>query len=505
MRKLFFVLAACACLGSALPVLAQHITINGSVEAGLNKAKAAITDSLSGQTLDNHSNVAVPSPSVNDVLRWDGTNWSSAPVPGAASASIGIDFFQDDTAIIATGANNAISIHTLSKIPVTTTATERDSVNVTAATSPVIGEAYLYNTALGRTTIDAGVWTFNTYNSVSATNGGRVSSIIRNIFQVIPNAAGATVTTTGTGTSRTATITGGTPFVAADSSVLRQNASYLQTPQGLYQISAYTSTSVVTIITPSGYTNEAGAAYFKWKKLFGVQTEPLLNTSAMVPTINTAVTVQPAYAIGVVDKLGELILGVSNGTTTVRWYHNGSDYYTNMRTPLITLHNNLAGLDGGSTGSYYHAPTLKRFLLPADVDTTVAAQDGNNVEVSTDVFATVHPDSGQVLIFSPEDASATPDTITAVAFDQVFAPGDSLVFYADADTAGQKVAVTITGADGTVILNQTATSADNQGYVRYVYVVAATVTQQEYRIAYKFIGYLSHWMKVSRVTMKKAG
>lgn len=149
--------------------------------------------------------------------------------------------------------------------------------------------------------------------------------------------------------------------------------------------------------------------------------------------------------------------------------------------------------------------TLQRFLLPADVDTTVAGEAGNNVEVSRDVFATVHPDSGQVIRFMPEDASADPDTISAVVFDQVFDPGDSLIFYADADTAGQKVTVTITGADGTVILNQTATSADDQGYVRYAYAAAATVTQQEYRIVYKFIGYLSHWMKVSRVTVKRAG
>lgn len=168
-------------------------------------------------------------------------------------------------------------------------------------------------------------------------------------------------------------------------------------------------------------------------------------------------------------------------------------------------HNNLAGLQGGTTGSYYHAPPLKRFLLPADVDTTVAGEAGNNVEVSRDVFASVHPDSGQVICFMPEDAAADPDTISAVVFDQVFDPGDSLIFYADADTAGQSITVTITGTDGTVILNQTATSADDQGYVRYAYAAAATVTQQEYRIVYKFIGYLSHWMKVSRVTVKRAG
>jgi hypothetical protein len=54
-------------------------------------------------------------------------------------------FFMDDTEIIGTGAENSTEIVTLTKTPVTTTATVRDSVNVTAATSPVIGEAYLYN------------------------------------------------------------------------------------------------------------------------------------------------------------------------------------------------------------------------------------------------------------------------------------------------------------------------------------------------------------------------
>lgn len=182
----------------------------------------------------------------------------------------------------------------------------------------------------------------------------------------------------------------------------------------------------------------------------------------------------------------------------------GADMVTEEELTAKT-HNSLASLQGGTSGAYYHVPPLMRFLLPADVDTTVAAQDGNNVAVSRDVFATVHPDSGLVLVFAPEDASAEPDTISAVTNDLVLAPGDSLIFYAKADTAGQKVTVTITGVDGTVILNQTTTSADNQGYVRYAFAAAATMTQQEYRVVYKFIGYLSHWMKVSRVTVKRAG
>lgn len=322
--------------------------------------------------LGDLSDVTTTSPTLDQVLRYNGLEWVNGP-PVTSSASIGISFFLDDTTIIGTGVNNANEVVTLSKVPITATSEVVDNISVTAATSPVLKEAYLYNTALGRTTLDGGVWTFNTYASVSSVGGGRVSSIIHSTYAVVAGAG--TVTTTGTLTTRTCTVTGGTPFVAGDDGATRDVASYVQTPQGLYEIIGYTSSSVVTIATPSTYSNEVGVAYSKWKFLFKCQT-PTITSISPNYALYVNSSAQSSFAINTTDKLGLIIFGVSNNTTTVTFTHNGTTHYSNFLTPLITLHNNLAGLQGGAANDYNHLTTAQVSALHAIVtksDTSTVA------------------------------------------------------------------------------------------------------------------------------------
>jgi hypothetical protein len=54
------------------------------------------------------------------------------------------------------------------------------------------------------------------------------------------------------------------------------------------------------------------------------------------------------------DRIGMMIVAVATNTTTITYVYNGTTYYSYFNTPLITLHNNLAGLQGGSADEYYH-------------------------------------------------------------------------------------------------------------------------------------------------------
>ena len=241
-----------------------------------------------------------------------------------------LNFYKDDTSIVGTGANNTLAINTDRTTPNVITQVV-DSATVANNTGLV--EAYLYNTSIGLNSLPPGNWVANIYATVNSVAGGRVSTITDTFFTVMPYLD--TITTTGTGAARTATATSGAPFcltcIVASSNPLL--ASYLQTPQGLYQISVRTSDVAVTIITPTTYTNEApGASYSVWNKVFGATTVPIV-VNANYP-LYQVITALPAIPVVPVMKVGEIMMVTSNNTTTISYTHNGTAHYSNLQTPI---------------------------------------------------------------------------------------------------------------------------------------------------------------------------
>lgn len=117
--------------------------------------------------------------------------------------------------------------------------------------------------------------------------------------------SGGTVTITGTGTSRTATVSGASPFYADDASAVIDDASFVMTAGGAQlQITAYTSATVVTVKTASTYVNESGVTYQKSRVYDHKITKPVVGTA--VVTGGSGVSVN--YTTGVVT--------VSSGTPT---------------------------------------------------------------------------------------------------------------------------------------------------------------------------------------------
>ena len=300
--------------------------------------------------LSNLSDVTFSTPAVNELLGYNGTAWVNV-APNSASAGTGVVFYNATPVITAAGANNDVALLTFASIPVTTA---EQVITGTAVSNTVLFSAFI-TVALNRLLFDAGVYDFTIWAGVDSVAGGSVTTITRQIYTATPFVVG-TVTTTGTGSSRTATASSGTPFATSviDASATNTVASYLQTPQGLYQITARTSDTVVTITTPSGYTNESAVAGTVWKKLFGVTTPEITSISPDYSEISIYTT-QPSTVVTAATKMGILGFVTSDHTRTISLTYNGTTRNTHVNTPLANLHNDLAGLNGGAAGEYYHS------------------------------------------------------------------------------------------------------------------------------------------------------
>lgn len=352
-------------LGVAAGGTGADLSATGGTGYLVKQESAGAAFTVGAVALDDLSDVDTAGVLPDDALSYNGSGWVPRALP--VSSGAGVDFYLDDTSIIGTGANNDNPVNTLTRTPAGGSEVV-DTINVSAATSPKLAESYVTTAALGRTSLDAGTWEAVTYAAVSVSPG--VSTIRRNVCRVSPEQGGRTVTTTGTGTSRTATASAGTPFALTKISVggTADSDSYLQTPQGLYRITARTSDTVVTITTPSGYANESGVAFSTWARLLQLITAEINAVGTNYTEYDTT-SVESAFTMALTDKLGEMVFGntTSVGAIDIKFTHNGTAHYSHLHSPLKTLHGQLAGLQGG-TGSvpseeYYHLTSAQHGTL----------------------------------------------------------------------------------------------------------------------------------------------
>lgn len=310
-------------------------------------------------SLDDLNNVTVPAPSLDDYLRWNGAAWVNV-AGSSVSAGPSTIFYLDNDA-------QAGAYQTLLMAPDTVTPEEQDSVVVNNSEGLIGG--YLYNTALSNTTIPSGIWEFDFFAYVSTASG--VSTLLYDVYKVVADAG--TVAITGAGTSRTATVTGTTPFVGGDANADAHLASYLQTPNGTFQITGFTSTSVVTIATDNGYVNESGVSFTIHRVLFSAESAEIDTLTTPGETIK--LSAQAAFSISATDKLALRVWGKTTnvGNVTIYIAHNSTDHYSHMHSPLAITHNDLSGLQGGTGGQYYHLTNAQVTALHDAVTVTDSA------------------------------------------------------------------------------------------------------------------------------------
>ena len=351
-------------LGTPVSFVGTNITGTAAGLTAGNATVLATARNIAGVSFNGSANIAIPlanlsdvtldTPLVNQLLGYNGAAWTNVAA-NSAGAGTGVVLYNATPIISASGTQSNVQIASLVTIPVVT------AEQVITGTANQASGAFLFSAfvsaALGRTIIDAGVWDFTTWIGVDSTVGS--NTVTRQVYTAIPFVTG-TVTMTGTGTTRTATASAGTPFALAviDASATTTTASYLQTPSGLYQITARTSDTVVTIgNVPTTYTNESAVAGTVWKKLFGITTGEITSVSPDYGLYEVAITAG-SYAITAATKVG--ILGFFNSSTpvtthTVSITYNGTTRNTHVGTPLANLHNDLAGLNGGAASEYYHS------------------------------------------------------------------------------------------------------------------------------------------------------
>ena len=299
--------------------------------------------------IDNLSDVVIDTPVVNQLLGYNGTNWINTNAP-SAGAGAGVVLYNATPVISALGTQSNVSVATLVSVPIVTA---EQTATGTAASNTILFSAFISG-PLNRTVIDSGIWDFSNWIGVDSATGSNL--LTRQVYTSIPFVTG-TVTMTGTGTSRTATASAGTPFATAviDASATNTTASYLQTPAGLYQITARTSDTVVTIgNVPTTYTNETAVAGTVLKKLFGITTGEI---TSITPDygLYEVTTTAASYAITTATGVGILGFFVCSTTNTITVTYDGTEHNTHVNTPLVNVHNELAGLNGGTSNEYYHS------------------------------------------------------------------------------------------------------------------------------------------------------
>jgi hypothetical protein len=197
----------------------------------------------------------------------------------------------------------------------------------------VLIEGYVANTVIGNSEIPAGEWIWDEWASVSNTGGNNFV-----VLAICKRMVGAgTLAVTGSGTSRTATITGGTPFVSGDANANPLLAGRVETPTASFQITAFTDDHTVTIATPTGYSNESTVAYAVHRWLFSMTTPDLSSTSI---SAYETIVVEPAFTgIAATDRLSIFVFAsrTAVGNRTITHVHNGSTHYSHLHTPLSQL------------------------------------------------------------------------------------------------------------------------------------------------------------------------
>lgn len=383
----------------------DYNAIIGANAPGAGNVFATMND-ISAITLDDLSDVTVPTPNSGDNLVWSGTEWIASPAQTAVGSAN--KFYLDATNILADNLTLSVAPSSYAEII--------NSKTVLIATSPVFFERFISN-PLGVTSIPAGTWQFDIY-AATENNSGTNEIKLRVNKRVIQ--LGMTATYTGAGATRTLTVSGGTPFLAGMANADRLLAGLTETGGGTPQtswISAFISTSVVTVtLTDPAFVNVAGVPFDAiYEFLFQDTTEDITGST---PTLYSTLSVQPEFTgLTETDRLVVAFFGNTtddSGNDTMYLYYGGTEHFTHIITPLITKHNDLSNLQGGSNTERYHLTSSEKTGVVSDSIGVNINGNGNIIQVGNYGGYIRVPFSGLITGWSLYEGSSTPLSSTCV-------------------------------------------------------------------------------------------
>jgi hypothetical protein len=409
------------------PPLAEYAL---TVQIGYLLVSNATTGSLLVELSKNNkitdlADVEITAPIVDQVLRYNGAYWINGSET-STSASVGANFFLDvDPSIPAGSGPQSVEVLSLIKNP---SPSPESVLSAVVNNSTALIKMFNYESFLGGSSIDSGVWRFNTHALVSQTVG--VSTLPIVVRKVVIQAG--TVTIMGIGTSRTATANLATPFSPSDFNADLTLASYIQTPNALFRITGYISNISVNIETELTYTNEITVGYSKHINLF-VDTPIEVNNTTV--DLLTSETTRDSYPINANDKLSVAYYARTTAVinTTISLYINGIDNASYFITPIATRHNDLIGVQGGSSTELYHMTLgeynillntsgintgdqdLSSFELLANKSTSVITDQTSNIKFPSvkSVYDWVVANFQAALGFTPENVANKVTTLSS--------------------------------------------------------------------------------------------
>jgi hypothetical protein len=156
--------------------------------------------------------------------------------------------------------------------------------------------------------------------------------------------------------------------------------------------------------------------------LFTVETPDIDNSSVGLITLTS---VQPSF---VIDATDIIVVKVRARTTsvvdvTLHFVHSGTTHYSNIHTPFITLHNDLAGKQGGTASEYYHLTSaqytaLGTFITLADIPAETDPVFGAWLIATPPLFSEIDPVFSAWLLATPPLYSFTETDPIFVAWDK---------------------------------------------------------------------------------------
>lgn len=352
-------------------ILVSHPS-NGSIFINLSQS----------ERLADLTDVNIDTPLVDQVLRYNGAYWING-AETSTSASNGASMFLDAAPAIPASAQSQEAFSLLRN----PTPTAESIISTVVNNSTSLLKYFIYQSALGGTSIDAGIWNFSTYATVSnPTAETSIPMVVRKI-----STQPGTITIMGIGTSRTATAIGATPFVPGDFNATLTQESYLQTPDALFKITGYISSTSVNIETLTTYVNEISVEYSKHSNIFIDTPVEINNTTVGLTTSETA---RESYPINSSDKLSVAYYATTTATSnvTVSLYINGVDNASYFTTPLVTRHNDLIGLQGGSTTERFHLSQSEYNIVLNTSGINTGDQDLSSFEISANKSTSIVTD-----------------------------------------------------------------------------------------------------------------
>ena len=163
--------AASAAIDLANGAYAVANTGTASATAAIGLANQALVLAQAGTVmpfLDELQDVNVPTPTVSQVLAWNGSQWVASDAPSTAAPSTFVYYLQDEV-------SGTSTYERLLVVP-GGGAEEIDSVVVSSANGAVYVSGYISD-QLNRTRIDAGLWEFNSYVAAYPQPGTLVTDV----------------------------------------------------------------------------------------------------------------------------------------------------------------------------------------------------------------------------------------------------------------------------------------------------------------------------------------